>query len=116
MGLVHTGIKNYPMCTMKYTAVSLMLWVYISAGGPGHLVQIDGIMDSIKYQIKKILKLTVHDRNRIMGHGQIFQQDNDPQMNIIEQNQTKTGSLRKKQTKLQLWPSQSSDLNPIDNE
>ncbi len=51
-----------------------------------------------------------------MGHGQIFQQDNDPQMNIIEQNQTKTGSLRKKQTKLQLWPSQSSDLNPIDNE
>ncbi len=25
-------------CTMKYTAVFLMLWVYISAGGPGHLV------------------------------------------------------------------------------
>ncbi len=30
--------KKYPMCTMKYTAVFLMLWAYISAGGSGHLV------------------------------------------------------------------------------
>ncbi len=30
--------NKYPMCTMKYTAVFLMLWAYISAGGPGHLV------------------------------------------------------------------------------
>ncbi len=30
--------KKYPMCTMKYTAVFLMLWAYISTGGPGHLV------------------------------------------------------------------------------
>ncbi len=30
--------KKYPMCTMKYTAVYLMLWAYISVGGPGHLV------------------------------------------------------------------------------
>ncbi len=28
--------KKYPMCTMKYTAVFLMLGAYISAGGPGH--------------------------------------------------------------------------------
>ncbi len=30
--------KNNPMCTMKYSAVFLMLRAYISAGGPGHLV------------------------------------------------------------------------------
>ncbi len=30
--------KKYPMYTMKYTAVFFMLWAYISAGGPGHLV------------------------------------------------------------------------------
>ncbi len=30
--------KKYSTCTMKYTAVFLMLWAYISAGGPGHLV------------------------------------------------------------------------------
>ncbi len=38
--------KNYPMCTMKYTAVFFMLWAYISAGGPGHLV-LDMV---VKYQ------------------------------------------------------------------
>ncbi len=30
--------KKYPMCTIKYTAVFFMLWAYISAGGPGHIV------------------------------------------------------------------------------
>ncbi len=30
--------KRYPMCTMTYTAVFLMLWAFISAGGPGNLV------------------------------------------------------------------------------
>ncbi len=31
-------VKKYPLSTMMYTAVILMLWAYISAGGPGHLV------------------------------------------------------------------------------
>ncbi len=30
--------KKYSTCTMKYTSVFFMLWAYISAGGPGHLV------------------------------------------------------------------------------
>ncbi len=30
--------KKYPMYTMKYIAVFFILWVYISAGGPEHLV------------------------------------------------------------------------------
>ncbi len=50
MGLVNTGIKSTPCVKLKYTAVLLMLWAYISAGGPGHLVWTHGIMDSIKYQ------------------------------------------------------------------
>ncbi len=50
------NLKKYPMCTMKYTAVVLMLWAYISVGGLGHLYT-HGIMDSIKcQQIKKIDK------------------------------------------------------------
>ncbi len=36
----------YPMCTMKYTAVFLMLWAYISAGGNGQHVETHGIMNS----------------------------------------------------------------------
>uniref|UniRef100_A0A8C1SDS8 Uncharacterized protein n=1 Tax=Cyprinus carpio TaxID=7962 RepID=A0A8C1SDS8_CYPCA len=43
-------ITSSLMPTVKYTAGSLMLWAYFSAGGPGHL---------------------------IMGHGWIFHQDND---------------------------------------
>ncbi len=53
MGLVNMGIKKYSVYTMKYTAVFLMLWAYVSAGGPGHLVLTHGIMDQ---QIKKISK------------------------------------------------------------
>ncbi len=30
--------KKHLMSTVKYTGGSLMLWAYISAGGPGHLV------------------------------------------------------------------------------
>jgi len=30
--------KKYLMCTMKYTAVLLLLWAYISAGGHEYLV------------------------------------------------------------------------------
>ncbi len=30
--------KKYPTCTMKYSAVFLMLWAYISAVSPGHPV------------------------------------------------------------------------------
>ncbi len=37
-GFGEHGDKKLPMCTMKYTAVFLMLGGYISAGGPGHLV------------------------------------------------------------------------------
>ncbi len=69
MSLVQTGIKKYPMSTVKYTAGSLMLWACFSAGGPGHLVQMHGIMDSIKYQQIKNQNLTSTVRNLIMGHS-----------------------------------------------
>jgi len=46
--------EEYPMPTVKYTAEYDMLWAYLFAGGPGHLVQIHGIMDSIKYKQIKI--------------------------------------------------------------
>ncbi len=92
MILVQTGIKKYPMSTVKYTAGSLMLWACFSAGGPGHLFQIHGIMDSIKYQQIKNLNLTASVRNLIMGRVLIFQQDNNPK----HQNKHKNGSLSTK--------------------
>ncbi len=66
------------MPMVKYTAVSLILWACFSVRGPGHLDQMHGIMDSIKYQQIKNLNLTISVRNLIMGHGWIFHQDNNP--------------------------------------
>ncbi len=67
MSLVQTGIKKYPMSTVKYTAGSLMLWACFSARGPEHLVQMHGIMDSIKYQQIKNQNLTASVRNPYIG-------------------------------------------------
>ncbi len=66
------------MSTVKYTAGSLMLLACFSAGSPGHLDQIHGIMDSIKYQQIKDQNLTSSVRNLIKGRGWIFHQDNNP--------------------------------------
>ncbi len=112
MALVQTGIKKYPMPTVKYTAGSLMLWACFSARGPGHLVQIHGIMDSIKYQQIKKLNLTASVRNLIMGRVWIFHQDNNPKQTSISTQKCVT----EHKMKLLQWLSQSSDLNPIEHE
>ncbi len=57
---------------------SLMLRACFSAGSPEHLVQMHGIMDSIKYQQIKNQNLTASVRNLIMGRVWIFHQDNNP--------------------------------------
>ncbi len=93
MSLVQTGIKKYPMSTVKYTAGSLMLWACFSARGPEHLVQMHGIMDSIKYQQIKNQNLTASVRNLIMGRVWIFHQDNNPKQTS---NKHKNGSLSTK--------------------
>ncbi len=114
MALVQTGIKKYPMPTVKYTAGSLMLWACFSARGPGHLVQMHGIMDSIKYQQIKKLNLTASVRNLIMGRVWIFHQDNNPKQTSISISTQKCVTEHK--MKLLQWLSQSSDLNPIEHE
>jgi len=82
------------MPTVNYTAGSIMLWAYLffCAGGPGHLVQIHGIMNSSKYKQIKNLNLTASARNLIMGRGWIFQQEKIQN----KQNQHKTVSLNTK--------------------
>ncbi len=115
MSLVQTGIKKYPMSTVNYTAGSLMLWVCFSAGGPGHLVQMHGIMDSIKYQQIKNQNLTASVRNLIIVNlinVLIFQQDNNPKQT------SKSTEKWVTEHKMNLLPllSLSSDLNPTENE
>ncbi len=76
-----------------------MLWVCFYAGSPGHLVQMLGIMDSIKYQRQK---------NKIKSKP-----DNPEQTSKSTQNGShKWNEMHK--MKLLPWSSQSSDLNPIE--
>ncbi len=96
MGLVQTGIKSNP-----YPRAC------ISAGGPGHLVQMHGIMDSIKYQQIKNLNLTDSVRNLIMGRGWIFHQDNNPKQT------SKSTQKWVTEHKMKLLPCRPS---PIENE
>jgi len=60
----------------------------IFARGPGHLIQIHGIMNSIKYQQIKNQNLTTSARYLqtsarylITGHAQVFYQESDPKTN-----------------------------------
>ncbi len=89
-----------------------MLWACFSAGGPVYLVQMHGFMDSIKYQQIKNLNLTASVRNLIMGRGWIFHQDNNPK----QTSKSTQKWVTEHKMKLLPGPSQSSDLNPTENE
>ncbi len=112
MSLVQTGIKKYPMSTVKYTAGSLMFWAYFSARGPGRLVQMHGIMDYIKYQQIKNLNLTASVTNLIIGRGWIFHQDNNPK----QTSKSTQKWVTEHQMKRLPWLFQFPDLNPVENE
>jgi len=84
-----------------------MLWAYFSAGGPGLLIPIHGIVDSTKYQQIKNHNLTASARNLIMGLGLIFHQDNGP---------THTSKSTQKFVTEHKMTVPDPDLNHIENE
>ncbi|KAK3545503.1 hypothetical protein QTP70_007749 [Hemibagrus guttatus] len=91
--------------TVKHGGGNIMLWGCFSAKGPGRLIRVKERMNGAMYReilSKKALK---------MKRGWVFQHDNDPK-HIARA--TKEW-LRKKHFKVLEWPSQSPDLNPIEN-
>ena len=96
---------------VKYGGGSLMLWGCFSSKGPGHLVRIHGIMDSIKYQQILNENLTAPSSKLKMGCGWTFQQINDPKQTSKSTQKWFTNC----RMKVFPWPSQSLDLNPIEN-
>ncbi|KAI4873719.1 hypothetical protein NFI96_000465, partial [Prochilodus magdalenae] len=78
---------------------------------PGNLVRVHGIMNALKYQDILKQNLVASARKLKMGRHWVFQQDNDPK-HMAKSTQKWFTTHR---IKLLPWPSQSPDLNPIEN-
>ncbi len=93
--------------TVKHGGGNIMLWGCFSTKGTGRLHRIEGRMNGGMY--RKIL--ANNQRALKMGRGWVFQHDNDPKHTARATKE----SLHKKHFKVLEWPSQSPDLNPIEN-
>ena len=82
-----------------------------SATGTGNLDRVPGIMDSQKYQaiLRRNMMSSVDKLN--LGDHWTFQQDNDPK----HTSKSTKAWLCKRPWNVLEWPSQSPDLNPIEN-
>jgi transposase len=98
-----------------------MVWGCFHANGVGILRKIEGTMDQNQYHtilchavIPEIKKLTNEEPNDVIW---IFQHDNDPKHTAKKNErylETKQGEGQLK-FHVMPWPSQSPDLNPIEN-
>jgi len=96
--------------TLKFGGGSVMVWACFSYYGPGELVFIDGLMDAAKYV--DILSTALPPSIRRMGlQSFILQQDNAPQHTA----KLTREFFRRRDIRTLPWPSQSPDMNPIEN-
>ena len=97
--------------TIKHDA-KLMVWGCFAAHGVGRLYRVQGLLE--KHQFLRILmdELLPSVETLFPNNAPwIFQQDNDPKHTAL-MNQ---GYLRANNVNILRWPSQSPDLNPIEN-
>ena len=97
--------------TVKHGGGNIILWGCFSAKGTGRLHRIEGRMDRAMYREILANNLLPSVRALKMGRGWVFQHDNDPKHTARATKEW----LRKKHLKVLEWPSQSPDLNPIEN-
>ena len=97
--------------TVKHGGGSVMLWGCFASSGTGKLYRVEGKMNSIKYQ--EILGENVMPsvRKLKLGRHWTFQQDNDPK----HTSKSTKAWFQQRSWKILEWPSQSPDLNPIEN-
>uniref|UniRef100_A0AAZ3RDC3 Tc1-like transposase DDE domain-containing protein n=1 Tax=Oncorhynchus tshawytscha TaxID=74940 RepID=A0AAZ3RDC3_ONCTS len=103
----HIWRKSGTIPTVKHGGGSIMLWGCFSAAGTGSLVRIEGKMNGAKY--REILLQNAEDFR--LGQSFTFQQDNNPKHTA----KTMQEWLWEKSLNFVEWPSQSPDLNPIED-
>ncbi|KAK3535392.1 hypothetical protein QTP70_012009 [Hemibagrus guttatus] len=97
--------------TVKHGGGNIMLWSCFSAKGPGRLIRVKERMNGAMYREILSKNLLPSARALKMKRGWVFQHDNDPKHTARATKEW----LRKKHFKVLEWPSQSPDLNPVEN-
>lgn len=103
--------KKNTIPTVKFGGGSILVWGCFSSKGTGELEIINGRMNGRMY--REILEKNLQKSADLLGHNSnfVFQQDNDPKHTA---KLTKEW-LRNNEIDVLIWPSQSPDLNPIEN-
>src|SRR6202012_3352434 len=99
--------------TVKHGGGKIQVWGIFTYWGAGPLYRINGIMDGEKYRQILIHHMAPHVKGLEgkTGIDIIFQHDNDPKHTCKKVKKY----LENKKMVVLPWPSQSPDLNPIEN-